>query len=213
MALVSLHTFRTQPGRLADHIAASDEARRILQGLGLQAFTMQPITGTDVGTISLVINHADSTEWAASFAKVQADPGWQAFSARVTSDTIAEQVESSIFTDLDATFSPAPDRPLGALQITQWRPRHGRMVDLIGNVTGAQAHLERLGGTGRSMSSLVGAHPMTVVVSVSYPDLEHLAEATDKLAVDEQWQAFWAGVMADPSADLIRSGIYVTTLT
>jgi hypothetical protein len=63
------------------------------------------------------------------------------------------------------------------------------------------------------MSSMVGAHPMTVVVSVGYPDLEHLAEATDKLAVDEQWQAFWAGVMADPSADLVRSGIYLTTLT
>ena len=27
--------------------------------------------------------------------------------------------------------------------------------------------------------------------------------------MDEQWQAFWSGVMSDPSADIVRAGLYV----
>jgi len=59
------------------------------------------------------------------------------------------------------------------------------------------------------LQSVIGAHPMTVLVSVGIADLDAYGGYAEATATDEQWQAFWAGVLADPTADLIRSGLYV----
>ena len=50
-------------------------------------------------------------------------------------------------------------------------------------------------------------HPMTVLVRPRHRPDAYGAYA-DKTATDEQWQSYWMGVMADPTADLIRSGLY-----
>jgi hypothetical protein len=59
------------------------------------------------------------------------------------------------------------------------------------------------------MQSVNGLHPNTVLIPVTFADLDAWAAYSDALATDEQWQAFWAGVMADPTADLLRAGVYV----
>ena len=114
MAVTFLNGFRTNPGRLADHLASTAEAIGHLRRLDVQAFDMQPLTGTDVGTIVSATTHADNADWATSMQQVLADEGWQDFWGRVTSNPSAEQVESSLFADIDPTFEPATDRPLGA---------------------------------------------------------------------------------------------------
>jgi hypothetical protein len=60
----------------------------------------------------------------------------------------------------------------------------------------------------RVQQCMTGLHPMTVSFSTTFADLDHFGEYGDKLSADEQWQNFWMGVMADPTATLVRSGIY-----
>jgi hypothetical protein len=208
MAVVSLSSFRTEPGRLADHLGAAAEALGHLRRLGLQAVNLQSIAGGDVGTIATSINYANNAAYAAGFQRVMGDEQWQEFWGRATASGSAVQVESSLFTDLDATFEPSPDRPLGVILATQWRARPGRLMDFMGNVMTSFPHITRMGGLPRAMQSLIGAHPMTVLVTTSFADLDAYGAYADQIAGDEQWQAFWAGAMADPTAELIRSGLY-----
>lgn len=133
----------------------------------------------------------------------------RSFWGRAAAGGSAVQVESSLFSDVDATFQPSPDRPLGAILATQWRAKPGRLMDFMGNVMTSFAHISRLGGVARAMQSAIGAHPMTVLVTTSFADLNAYGAYADATASDEQWQAFWAAAMADPTADLVRSGLYV----
>ena len=98
MAVVSLSGFATEPGRLADHMAASVEALGHLRRLGQQAMLLQPISGGHIGTASIVINYADNAAYAAGAAR---------------------QVESTLMNELDPGFEPAANRPLGALLAVQ----------------------------------------------------------------------------------------------
>jgi hypothetical protein len=208
MGVVSIHSFRTEPGRLAEHTANSAEALEHLQRLGLQAMTMSPVAGTDVGTIATVVNYEDNAHHATSMVKVQGDSEWQKFWLRASSGGSATMVESSIYFDADPAWEPANDRPLGAMMATQWKAKDGRMAEFMSNVNSSLPHIKRLGGAPRVMMSMVGAHPMSVVVSVTFADLEAYGAYADALAGDAQWQEFWAGIGTDPTADLVRSGVY-----
>jgi len=95
-------------------------------------------SGGDIGNITTMIVHESNAAWAANMQKVQADPAWMDLVGRVMADPPAEQVESSLFVDLDA-----------------------------------------------------------------------YGEFADQQGADEQFQNFWMEVSANPSADLIRSGIYM----
>ncbi|HEC08530.1 MAG TPA: hypothetical protein ENI86_03055 [Acidimicrobiales bacterium] len=209
MAVTSLARFRTLPGRAAAHLAATDEAVGHLRRIGLQAAALQPLAGGDVGSITTTITHADNADWAASLQRVMADEGWQEFWARVGADQPAEQVESSLFFDVDAGYQPDPDRPLGVVSATQWRAHPGRMAAFVGQVQIGAAHFIRMGGIPRVMQSVVGQHPMTVLIAVGHADLDAYGEFADTQASDEEFQAFWMEGSSNPNADLVRSGIYL----
>lgn len=209
MAVLSLTGFKTEPGRLADHLAASEEAIGHLRRMGFAAIAVQPIAGTDIGTIATSINYENNAAYAAGMQTIVADEAFAEFWARAAAGAAAVQVESSLFSDVDASFQPDPNRPLGAILATQWRARPGRMNDFVGNVIDSMPHIERMGGKARAMQSLIGSHPLTMMVTTTFPDLDAYGAYADKNATDEQWQAFWSGVMSDPTADLIRSGLYV----
>jgi len=209
MAVVSVNGFRTAPGKLAEHLSAAAEALGHLRRLGLQAVNLQTVAGSDVGVIATSINYASNADYAAGLQKVIADEQWQEFWARVNASAPAVQVESSLFVDTDASFQPNPDRPLGVVLVTQWRARPGRLMDFMGNVTTAVPLIERMGGRPRVMQSLIGLHPMTVLVTTAFADIDAYGTYGDTIATDEQWQTFWAGAMGDPTADLIRSGLFV----
>ena len=209
MAVMSLTGFKTEPGRLADHLAASEEAIGHLRRMGLAAIAVQAIAGTDIGTIATSINYENNAAYAAGMQKIVADESFTEFWARAAAGAAAVQVESSLYSDVDPSFQPAADRPLGAILATQWRARPGRMDDFVANVIESIPHIERMGGVARPMQSLIGSHPLTMLVTTAFPDLDAYGAYADKTAVDEQWQAFWSGVMSDPSADIVRAGLYV----
>jgi len=209
MAVVSLNGFKTNPGRNADHVAATTEAVGHLRRMGAQAFAFQSIAGGDVGTISVVSNYADNAAHMSSLQQLQADAGWQDFFARAVADASATQVESSILSDIDPTFE-ASGREMGAVSFTQWRTNPGRALDFMASVETASAHIERLGGAPRVMQSLIGAHPMSVLTSIAFADLDAYGEFTDKAQTDEQFMTFWAEATLNPSATLLRTGLGVT---
>lgn len=209
MSVVTITRFRTEPGRFADHLALHLEALQRLRGLGMQAIAMQPLAGGDVGSLVMSVNYDTTADYVSSLQKAQADSGWQEFYANAMASGAATQVEASIFNDLDPSFRADASRPLGAVLGFQWRARPGRMEDFIGNVMDSIPHIERLGGSGRQMQSAVGAHPMTMLTTVGFADLDAYGEYTDKLGTDAEFQAYWAEVMKDPTADLVRSGLYL----
>lgn len=209
MGVISLNGFRTEPGRLADHLAASIEALGLLRGLGAQAVALQAVAGGDIGTIATSINYTDNADYATSMQKIQGDAKWQEFWARATAGASAMQVESSLFSDIDPNFQPDPGRPMGAVMATQWRAKPGRIADFVSKVIESHEHVRRMGGTPRAMQSLIGTHPMTTLVAITFEDLDGYGAYADKAASDAAWQEFWAGAMVDPTADMIRSGLYV----
>ena len=209
MGVISLNGFKTEPGRLADHLAASIEALGLLRGLGAQAVVLQAVAGGDIGTIATSINYDDSAEYATSMQKIQGDAKWQEFWARAMAGASATQVESSLFTDVDPSFQPDPERPMGAVMATQWRAKPGRMADFVGKVMASHEHVRRMGGTPRALQSVNGAHPLPMLGAVTCEALDGWGAYADKTASDAGWQEFWAGAMADPTADMIRSGLYV----
>lgn len=209
MAVVTLNGFKTQPGRFADHMAASLEAHEHLTRLGQNAATLQAMAGTDVGVIATIVNYPDNAAHAAAIQKISQDEAWMEFWLRVSSDGAAVPVESTVFQDVDPNWQPSPDRPLGVIMGIQWRAKPGRLNDFVGHVMEATPHIERLGGAVRVMQSLLGAHPLTMMVSTTFADLDAYGAYNDAVATDEQFQAFWAGVMTDPTADIVRSGMYM----
>ena len=209
MGVIALSGFRTEPGRLEDHLAAAAEAVEHLRRLGLQAVNLQAVAGGDVGTVATSINYADNTAYVKGLQAILGDEAWQDFWGRAASGGSATQVESSLFSDVDQSFQPAADRPLGVVLATQWRAKPGRLVDFMTNVATSIPHIERMGGTPRQMQCLIGAHPMTALITTTFADLDAYGEYSDTLATDDQWQGFWAGAMADPTADLLRTGLYL----
>jgi len=209
MGMIALTRFATQAGHAAKHLELHMEALERLRGMGMQAVALQPLAGGDVGSLTMSINYANTADYVAATNKVRGDSGWQEFYARAMASGAAQQVESSLFNDLDAAFQPSADRPLGVVLATQWRARPGRMEDFVGKVVESVGHVTRLGGLSRPMQSMIGMHPMSMLVATSFADLDAYAAYSDALASDAAWQSFWADTMKNPSADLLRSGLYV----
>ena len=209
MGVISLSRFETQPGQGAKHLELHMEALERLRGLGMQAVALQPIAGGDVGSLAMSINYASNAEYAANVQKMEADSGWQDFYAGAMASGAAQQVEASLMNDLDPAFQPATDRPLGVVLATQWRALPGHLEAFVGKVIESMAHTERLGGRSRPMQSLVGSHPMTMMVATTFADLDAYGAYSDAVATDAGWQAFWAGAMKEPTAELVRTGLYV----
>lgn len=209
MGMIELVRFETQPGQVAKHGELHMEALERLRGMGVQAVALRPLAGSDVGSLAMSINYANTADYVATLNKVESDAGWQTFFADAMASGAAQQVETSLLTDLDPAFQPAADRPLGVVMATQWRARPGKLEDFVAKVVESGAHVARLGGRSRPMQSVIGQHPLSMMVANTFVDLDAYAAYTDSLATDAEWQAFWAGAMKDPTADLLRSGLYV----
>jgi hypothetical protein len=70
-------------------------------------------------------------------------------------------------------------------------------------------HIERLGGAVRTLQCVMGSHPMTVMVSTTFADLGAYGAYQDAVATDAGFQEFWAGAMTAPTADVVRTGLYM----
>ena len=187
------------------------EAAERLQKMGLAAAPLQVLAGGDIGTLAMSVNYANNAEWVAGTKKLQTDGDWQQFYRKAMGTGAATQAESTLFTDIDPNFQAA-NRTLGVVLATQWQARPGRLADFMAKVSESFPHIERMGGRPRAMQSVIGAYPMTTLVSTAFDDLDAYGAYADTTASDAGWQAFWAGAMSDPTAEMIRSGVYVNMM-
>lgn len=209
MGVVALTRYESVAGHAGKHLEIHMEALERLRGMGMRAVAMQPLAGADVGSLAMTINYADYADYATSMQKIQGDSGWQEFFAAASASGAARQVESSLMNDLDPAFQPVGDRPMGVILATQWRAIHGKMEAFVNKVLESMPITERMGGLARPLQSIVGAHPMSMMVATTFADLDAYGAYSDAANSDAEWQGFWAGAMSDPTADLIRSGLYV----
>lgn len=209
MGTIAISRFATQPGQMAHHVEIHLEALQRLRAMGLAAVALRPVAGSDVGSLAMVVNFENYAAYATGIQTMAADQGWQEFYSAAMGSGAAVQVESSLFADLDPAFQPAADRPLGVVLSTQWRAFPGRLEDFVAKVMEAGPHTERMGGRDRPMQSLIGQHPFTTMVATAFGDIDAYGAYADTASVDTEFQAFWAAAMADPPAELVRTGLYV----
>lgn len=209
MAVSTINRFSTLPGGAVTHMEMTLEAVGHLRRLDIAAVALQPIAGGDTGSLVTTMSFENNAAWATSMQRLLADDGWQDFWQKAVTSASAEQSESSIFADVDPNYVLDPNRPLGVIAATQWRALPGRMGDFAESVMTATGHITRLGGRVRVMQSLMGQHPMTTMVAIGHADLDAYAEFSDAVAADEEFQAYWMETAANPSADILRSGVYM----
>lgn len=209
MAVVATYSFEARPGRFPDHLEKAVEAQSVLRELGLAALALQPVVGGRGDELMMIVQHDDMASYTQSLQRFQTEERWLEWYAAYRSADIATPIETSVLTDLDPTYHPPADRVLGCVSATMWRPYNGRAGDFLGQVDAGIKHIARLGGAPRVLRTAIGGLPLTTGVSIAFEDVAHYGEFADKAGVDEQWNTFWAGVMADPTADLVLSALLV----
>jgi hypothetical protein len=93
-------SFKTRPGRLADHLAHQAEAREHLQRLGAQVRSVQTI-GRGPGTITTLVGLEDFAHYGEFSSKFAVDEKWAGFWLELSADPSAEEVESVLSARLD----------------------------------------------------------------------------------------------------------------
>jgi hypothetical protein len=206
MAVFGIHTWRPMPGRAADLLASMGRAGELFAAQGALPAVWQPIAGGEAGSLTFVVTYSDHASHGRTLQAITASPQWQAFWADAMADPSGTNIENALMSDLDPG-EPLPDTPSRVLVTATFRTRPGRLADHLAAQAGARDHLIRLGGQVRTVQT-IGRMPGTVTTLIGFEDFEHYGEFGDKLAVDEQWASFWAGVLADPAAEQVESSIY-----
>jgi hypothetical protein len=81
-----------------------------------------------------------------------------------------------------------------------WQPGPGRAADFAAGVSAAKKIHERLGARVTVWQTVVGGTPNTVAYTTEFDDMTAFGTFADKLATDEEWQAFWAAATSSTDA-------------
>jgi len=205
MGVLASYGFKTVPGGFSRHLAITLEGRDRLQKMGFRAGVLRPVLGTEMGTVATVIQFENAKAWAEGTKKITSDPEWMAWYAAAADAGVAEQVVAEMYSDVDPAYKPGSYGALKAFRNTQWLPIQGKAGTLMEHIAASLPHIKRHGGSPRVMQCLDGAHPMTIAVSVGFESLGAAGAHLDALNADPAFQAYWAGVMANPTAQLVRA--------
>ena len=93
-------SFKTRPGRLADHLASQEKAREHLERLGGQVRTVQTI-GRNPGGFTTLIGFEDFAHYGEFSSKFAIDEQWATFWLGLAGDPSAEEVESRLSAQLE----------------------------------------------------------------------------------------------------------------
>lgn len=100
MALSQATTLRPRPGRYDDFIKVSSQVRKICQRLGAQVSVWQVQVGSNAGTVTVAIQHADGAAYGQFIDKLNTDGEWQQLIASFQKDPPAEFVQSNLLREL-----------------------------------------------------------------------------------------------------------------
>jgi hypothetical protein len=96
---------------------------------------------------------------------------------------------------------------MAVASISVWRARDGRQADFMANVATAKKIHERMGAKVRIWQTLFGPQTLTVGYVIEHRDWAAFADFTNKLQTDTEWQEFFTGALADPSADWLQNSL------
>jgi hypothetical protein len=91
--------------------------------------------------------------------------------------------------------------------VSIWRPRDGKLQDFATKCAQAKKIQERLGGKVRIWQNNFGGQPLSFVYVVEVGSWKAFGEFGEKISTDPEWQKFWTGAQADPSADQLQSSV------
>jgi hypothetical protein len=81
-----------------------------------------------------------------------------------------------------------------------WLPSPGRADEFTAAVSVAKKIHERLGARVAVWSTTIGGVPDSVAYTTEFDDMTSFGTFADKLATDEEWQAFWAAATSSTDA-------------
>lgn len=83
-AVTSVFIVEVEPKNIEAYMASLGKAQAIIKGLGLPGFSVLQATaaGSSTGNLAIIVNAENLTTWAANTTKLQADAGWQAWTAK-----------------------------------------------------------------------------------------------------------------------------------
>ena len=93
-------------------------------------------------------------------------------------------------------------------QVASWRALPGKAGTFLGQVSQAKAIHERLGATVNIAQTVVGGEPMTLIYMMTFDSGAAHGAFMDALSGDSDWQKFWDDAMANPTAELVSTGLY-----
>ena len=102
MAVATVTTFQVRPGRNVEFMAQVAEGKKNHERLGGRVRVwMSTFAGPNAGQAIYVIEHKDLAAYASFSQKMEADPAWQAFVAKVfTGDPTGTLVGQSLVTEV-----------------------------------------------------------------------------------------------------------------
>lgn len=208
MSILASYAFKTLPGGFSRHLALTLEGRDRLQKMGYRTACLNAVVGADFGAMATVLSFETAKAWAEASHKVNSDPDWMKFYASFADEGVCEPIEGSVFSDTDPAYKPHAYGTLKVFRNTLWRAIPGHTAELMDNIESSLVHIKRHGGTPRVSQCVEGRNPMTISVSVGFESLAASGAHLDALNADAQFQAYWARIMAKPSAELVRAGTY-----
>jgi hypothetical protein len=208
MGILASYVFKTIPGGFSRHVAIMLEGRDRLQKMGYRAGILRPVSGSESGALATVISYENAKAWAEGSTHINTDPDWMQFYAASADAGVAEQIEAALFSDVDPDFKPAAYGAQKVFRNTTWQPIPGKAAGLMESIQGFAPFIAKHGGSMRVMQCMEGTHPLTIGVSIGFDTLAAAGANLDSLNADPEFQAYWAGVMAHPTAHLVSAGTY-----
>ena len=204
MAVFSVHVYRPLEGRAIDMLATMGRAKEIVEANGGICSIWQPITGGDAGTFAFVDAYDGAGSYGRTMDALRASDDFRALSIEIATKPSGVNVENFSLVDIDATLG-LPTEPSTVLYQVVHRTIPGKAAAHMAATQTALEHLTRLGARARAMR--VVGRGSGVATVLGFSDYTHYGEFGEKIAVDEQWNAFFGGLAADPPAEETESSL------
>ena len=205
MAVFAVHVYRADKGRGNDMVATMLRAKTIFEANGAVVSLWQAQLGGVAGSVAFVDAYDGMGTYGRCMDAVAKSEDFQALVQEIITKPSGTNVENYRLEDLDATLG-LPTVLTTVLHQVVHRTIPGKAVAHLTATATAIGHLTRLGAQARAVR-MVGRGAGGIATLAAFEDFTHYGEFGEKLAVDEQWNSFYAGLASDPPAEEIESGM------
>jgi len=209
MASVSVSVFEPVLGKVAEAVGLMKEAQEIITGLGAKVQVASLVRGGVQGSLSLVVEYADTAAYGAALDRINADEGMQQFMARAQASAVAIPARTVDYVELPGLETSYDDiAGCGVLMASLFQIREGRQQESYERITRWKTISEKHGGKCRALQSVV-SDPAFLTATVSYyENFTAWGKIGQVMNADPEWQDFLAEINGEnASADFLRTSL------